>query len=84
MEQGSAAVCWPSRKGSMEPDEIWKTIVRADEALKYATPDKADARRQRAVSFLQEALREAEAIGNNALAEQARTRLRDIGELEGE
>jgi hypothetical protein len=64
----------------VEPDEIWQTIVKADEALKYATADKADRRREQAVERLRTALREAEAIGNDALAKQARTRLHDIGE----
>ena len=64
----------------MEPGEIWQTIVKADEALKYATDDRADRRRQQAVERLREALREAEAIGNAALAEQAKRRLDDLGE----
>ena len=64
----------------MEPDEIWQTIVKADEALKYATDDRADRRRQQAVQRLREALSESEAIGNDALAEQARRRLADLGE----
>ena len=67
----------------MEPDEIWRKIVKADEALKYATDDRADRRRQQAVERLREALREAEEIGNAQLAEQARRRLGDLGELEG-
>ena len=64
----------------MEPDEIWRTIVKADEALKYATDDKADRRRQQAVERLRVALREAAAIGNDPLADQARRRLVDLGE----
>jgi predicted nucleotidyltransferase len=64
----------------VEPNEIWEIIVKADEALKYATSEKADRRRQQAVERLHEALREAEAIGNDALAGQARTRLHDLGE----
>jgi hypothetical protein len=64
----------------MEPDEIWQTIVKADEALKYATQDRADRRRQQAVERLREALREAVAIENTALADQARRRLDDLGE----
>jgi hypothetical protein len=64
----------------MEPDEIWRTIVKADEALKYATEEKADRRRRQAVDHLRTALAEAEAIGNEPLADQARTRLRDLGE----
>ena len=39
----------------MEPDEIWQTIVKADEALKYATAEKADRRRQQAIERLQAA-----------------------------
>ena len=65
----------------MEPDEIWRIIVKADEALKYATAEKADRRRQQAIERLQTALREAEAIGNEQLAEQAKTRLHDLGEV---
>ena len=64
----------------MEPDEIWRIIVKADEALKYATEEKSDRRRQQAVERLQEAVREARAIGNDALVEQARRRLEDLGE----
>jgi hypothetical protein len=66
----------------VEPGEIWETIVKADEALKYATADRADRRRQQAVDRLREALREAEAIDNTALADQARRRLADLGEPE--
>jgi hypothetical protein len=64
----------------VEPDEIWQTIVKADEALKYATQDRADRRRQQAVERLREALRAAEAIQNTGLADQARRRLDDLGE----
>ncbi len=66
--------------GRLEPDEIWQTIVKADEALKYATAEKADRRRQQAIERLQTALREAETIGNEPLAQQARRRLDDLGE----
>ena len=66
----------------MELDEIWQTIVKADEALKYATDDRADRRRRQAVERLREALREAEAAGSAPLAEQARRRLRDLGEAD--
>ena len=64
----------------MEPQEIFQLIVKADEALKYATDDRADRRRQQAVERLREALREAEAIGNDALVQQAQRRLDDLGE----
>ena len=69
----------------MEPQEIFQLIVKADEALKYATDDRADRRRQQAVERLREARREALAIENDALVEQAQRRLDDLGEgeLEG-
>ncbi|MDP9342633.1 MAG: hypothetical protein M3Q23_11200 [Actinomycetota bacterium] len=63
----------------MDPKDIWETIVKADEKLKYATDKLAAMRRQQATELLQEALVEAEKIGNEQLAEQARTRLRDLG-----
>jgi hypothetical protein len=66
----------------VDANEIWQTIVKADEALKYATEEKADRRRQQAVERLHQALQAAESIGNEQLAEQARTRLRDLGELD--
>jgi hypothetical protein len=66
--------------GVVESEEIWHRIVKADEALKYATEEKADRRRQQALDLLRAALRDAESIGNAALAEQARTRLTDLGE----
>jgi len=68
----------------VEPDEIWQTIVKADEALKYATDDRADRRRQQAIERLREALREARAVGNDPLADQAARRLRDLGEDEAD
>ena len=63
----------------MDAKEIWETIVKADEKLKYATDRLTDVRRQQATELLQEALAEAGKIGNDQLAEQARTRLRDLG-----
>jgi hypothetical protein len=63
----------------MDAREIWETIVKADEKLKYATDRLSDVRRQQATELLQEALAEAEKSGNEQLAEQARTRLRDLG-----
>ncbi len=62
----------------MEPNEIWERIVKADEKLKYATDDRAEARMGQARALLEEALREAQAIGNEGLVEQARTRLHDL------
>ncbi len=63
----------------MEPGEIWETIVKADELLKYATEKKAGIRREQAAALLREALAEAEAIDNPQLVEQARRRLEDLG-----
>jgi hypothetical protein len=59
--------------------EIWQTIVKADELLKYATEDKAQVRRDQAVVLLRKALSEAQTGKNAQLAEQARTRLHDLG-----
>jgi hypothetical protein len=64
----------------MDPGEIWQTIIKADDLLKYATEDKAAVRREQAAALLREALQAAETAGNTQLAEQARTRLADLGE----
>jgi hypothetical protein len=65
----------------MEPDEIFQLIVKADERLKYATAGKGDARARQAADLLGEAQREAEAIGNEQLAQQAKLRLADLEAL---
>ncbi|HWC70463.1 MAG TPA: hypothetical protein VG993_04795 [Actinomycetota bacterium] len=62
----------------MEPSEIFELIVKADEKLKYATVEKGDLRRSQAADLLAEALREAEAIGNEQLVSQAKVRLADL------
>ena len=62
----------------MQASEIWETIVKADELLKYAAGEHAAQRRDKAKQLLEDALSEAEAASNEALAEQARTRLRDL------
>lgn len=62
----------------MDPNEIFQLIVKADEKLKYATAAKGDLRAQQAADLLNEAIREAEAIGNEGLVEQARVRLADL------
>jgi len=67
----------------MQPDEIFQLIVKADEKLKYATAKQGDARAQQAADLLQEAQREAEAIGNDALVQQAKVRLADLDALLG-
>ena len=67
----------------MEPSEIFELIIKADEKLKYATPDKAAARAGQARELLTQARREAEAIGNAGLVEQADRRLADLEALGG-
>ncbi|MGZ8631330.1 MAG: hypothetical protein ACXWZF_10240 [Actinomycetota bacterium] len=67
----------------MEPGEIFQLIVKADEKLKYATAGKGDVRAKQAGELLDEALREAEAIGNDALAQQAKVRLADLETMLG-
>jgi hypothetical protein len=65
----------------MEPGEIFDLIVKADEKLKYATAAKGDVRARQAGELLAEAEREAEAIGNDALVQQAKVRLADLDAL---
>ncbi len=67
----------------MEPREIFDLIVKADEALKYATEEKAEARRGRARELLSRARDEARSIGNEPLVQQAETRLADLDALGG-
>jgi hypothetical protein len=62
----------------MEPAEIFQLIVKADEKLKYATAEKGDVRRRQAADLLGDALREAQAIGNDQLVQQAKVRLADL------
>jgi hypothetical protein len=66
----------------MEPHEIFQLIVKADEALKYATEERGAARRKQARELLDEARREATVIGNAPLVEQADQRLADLAQLE--
>jgi hypothetical protein len=63
------------------PDEIFQMIIKADEKLKYATAGKGDVRAQQAADLLAEAMREAEAIGNEGLVQQAKVRLADLETL---
>ena len=62
----------------MEPNEIFELIVKADEKLKYATAEKSDARTRQARDLLTQALEAARGIGNDALVQQAETRLTDL------
>ncbi len=65
----------------MEPAEIFDLIVKADEKLKYATAARGDQRATQAAELLGRALSEAEAIGNEALIQQAKVRLADLDAL---
>lgn len=68
----------------MDPKEIFELIVKADDALKYATEDKTAARARQARTFLLQARDEATAIGNDALVEQAERRLADLEWVAGD
>jgi hypothetical protein len=65
----------------VDPKEIFELIVKADEKLKYATAGKQDVRRRQAAELLEQARTEASAIGNDALVQQAETRLADLDEV---
>ncbi len=65
----------------VEAPEIFELILKADDAIKYATEEKAAARARQAHILLAEARREAEAIGNQALIEQVDRRLADLQSL---
>ncbi len=68
----------------MDPKDIFELIVKADEALKYATEEKAAARVGQARSWLVQARDEARAAGIDGLVEQAERRLADLEALEPE
>ena len=65
----------------MDPKEIFELIVKADEKLKYATSGKTHVRRQQARDLLVQARDAAVEIGNDALVQQADTRLADLGDM---
>jgi hypothetical protein len=67
----------------LEPKEIFELIIKADEAIKYATAEKAAARAGQARDLLTRARDEAQAIGNQALVDQAERRLADLASLPG-
>jgi hypothetical protein len=67
----------------VDPKEIFELIIKADEALKYATEEKAAARSEQARTWLLQAREEATAIGNDALVQQADQRLADLDGLTG-
>ena len=63
----------------MDPKEIFETIIKADERLKYATDANREMREHQARELLGQALEAARAIGNEALIGQAEQRLTDLG-----
>ena len=65
----------------VDAHEIFELILKADDAIKYATEDKAAARARQARALLAEARREAEAIGNQGLIDQVDRRLADLQAL---
>jgi hypothetical protein len=65
----------------LDPKEIFELIVKADEKLKYTTSGKTDVRKQQARDILLQARTAAVEIGNDALVQQADTRLADLGDL---
>ena len=64
---------------AMDPKEIFETIIKADEKLKYATDANRELRTQQAVDLLVQARDAANEIGNEQLVQQAETRLGDLG-----
>ncbi len=62
----------------MEPAEIFELIIKADEKLKYAHEDNAGLRARQARKLLEQARAAALEIGNDALVQQADTRLADL------
>jgi len=65
----------------VEAKEIFELILKADDALKYATEDKLPARARQARQFLVMAREEARAAGNESLVQQAEQRLTDLDSI---
>ena len=63
---------------SMDPKEIFELIIKADEKLKYATDANRELRSSQARTLLEQARDAAREIGNEALVQQAETRLADL------
>jgi hypothetical protein len=63
----------------MDPKEIFETIVKADERLKYATDANRAQRQQQAIDLLVQARDAAREAGLDQLVDQAETRLADLG-----
>ena len=63
----------------MDPKEIFELIIKADEKLKYSNEANMDLRKQQAIDLLTQARDAAKEAGNDALVQQAETRLTDLG-----
>jgi len=63
---------------SMDPKDIFDLIIKADEKLKYATDANRELRSSQARALLEQARDAAREIGNDALVQQAETRLADL------
>ena len=63
---------------SVDPQEIFELIVKADERLKYATDANRAQRQQQAIDLLVQARDAARDAGQEQLVEQAETRLADL------
>jgi len=62
----------------MDPKEIFELIIKADEKLKYATDANRELRSSQARTLLEQARDAARESGNDALVQQAETRLADL------
>jgi hypothetical protein len=62
----------------MDPKDIFELIIKADEKLKYATDANRQLRADQARALLEQARDAAREIGNEALVQQAETRLADL------
>ncbi len=62
----------------MDPKDIFELIIKADEKLKYATDANRELRSSQARTLLEQARDAAREIGNEALVQQAETRLADL------
>jgi hypothetical protein len=63
----------------MDPKEIFELIIKADEKVKYSNEANMDLRKQQAIDLLTQARDAAKDVGNDALVQQAETRLTDLG-----
>ena len=67
---------------TLQPNEIFELIIKADEKLKYSTAGNAETRTSQARALLEQALSAARDTGNEPLIQQAQTRLADLDTAE--